>query len=456
MSSLHRLALILLLILGFLLPATSLVGPTFDPTSAWAEDEEEPAEDDDDPFGDGGDDFFDSPTTFSREQADKAIQKGAAWLKKQQGDDGSWGEVFGNAVYGGGQAQGGQGAHPAGPTALAIYALLKCKASLRDPVIRKGMDFLRKRHELPKGSYETSMMLLAICATADPYKTSRATVRNERKLKLKGRYRKWAQDLQRHLLDKKSGQGWRYNVTGQPAPHGGPRDLSSTQLAALGLFAAHRLRIRAPNDVWEDILAYSMAQQDTDGPEVVTKDPLTQAEIRRKSRGFAYIKGMEHPEEGKATGAMTACGIANIMMARFVLTDGGRSREAWDARPDAAKVQSSIEDGLTWLAENWSPNTNPGKKEMNVYHIYWMYAVERAMDLVGKQKIGSHLWYSEMGQSLISSQREDGSWDSQSAHKPSAVLDTCFALLFLKKATEGQIPFPSITGGSDEPPVDNR
>ena len=301
------------------------------------------------------------------------------------------------------------------------------------------------------------MMLLAVCATADPFKTSTATRRNEEKLKLKGTYRKWAQDLHRHLLDKKSGQGWRYNITGQPAaPHGGPRDLSSTQLAALALFAAHRLKIRAPDDVWEDILQFSLDQQDSDGPEVVTKDPLTQEEIRRKSRGFAYIKGLEHPEEGQATGSMTACGIANIMMARFILSDGGRKREEWDARPDAAKVQAAVEDGLTWLAENWSPNTNPRKKEMNVYHLYWMYAVERAMDLVGKQKIGNHLWYSEMGQNLINAQSEEGFWDSQSAHKPAAVLDTCFALLFLKKATQGQIPFPSITGGSDEPPVDNR
>jgi hypothetical protein len=78
------------------------------------------------------------------------------------------------------------------------------------------------------------------------------------------------------------------------------------------------------------------------------------------------------------------------------------------------------------------------------------------MDLVGNKMIGEHLWYSEMGQQLIDRQAEDGSWDSNSTHEPRQVLDTCFALLFLKKATEGQIPFPSVTGGSDEPPVDNR
>ena len=40
--------------------------------------------------------------------------------------------------------------------------------------------------------------------------------------------------------------------------------------------------------------------------------------------------------------------------------------------------------------------------------------------------------------------------------EPGDTLDTCFALLFLKRATRGSIPFPSLTGGSDDPPVDNR
>ena len=106
--------------------------------------------------------------------------------------------------------------------------------------------------------------------------------------------------------------------------------------------------------------------------------------------------------------------------------------------------------------ENWSPHANPRKASGNIYHLYWLYSVERAMDLVGHQKIGTHLWYSEMGQFLINRQLEDGAWDTHSGLDPRKVLDTSFALLFLKKATQGQIPFPSVTGGTDEPPVDNR
>ena len=443
------LAWLLLLLLVFV-PGTLLVGDLAGPT-AYAEEEDE-----DDPFGE--DETYEGETSFSKEQVTRAIQRGVTWLKANQKDDGSWGEIVGNAAYGGGQQQGQGYTHPAGSTALALYALLKCKVKLRDATVRKGFSWLKKRHKRPGGSYETSMLLLAVCATANPFKQTRAGSDRSERIKLKGEYRQWAQKLHEHLLDKRQGRGWRYQLTGQEgqAPGGHHQDLSSIQLAALGLFAARQAGIKTPGAVWEDILSYSMEQQDEDGPEVKSKDPLTGQEIVRRARGFAYIRGAQHPDEGKATGSMTACGIANIMMARHVLTEGGRKLEEWKQRPDAARVQESIDDGLIWLQENWSPFRNPRKQSNNVYHVYWLYAVERAMDLVGNKTIGKHLWYSEMGQQLIDRQKEDGSWDSESTHEPRKVLDTCFALLFLKKATEGQIPFPSVTGGSDEPPVDNR
>jgi hypothetical protein len=440
------------LALGLVVPGFSS-GPLGGARAARADDGDDPPGSDD-PFDDP--DTAESPTTFSAEQVDKAIRAGVDWLRKNQLDDGSWGEVVGNAAYGGGAMQGRGYTHPAGATALALYALLKCKVPVRDGSVKKGFEFLKKRFKRPGGSYEASMMLLAICATANPYKTSGASHRQVEKLKLTGSYRQWAQDVHDVLLDKKTGPAWRYQVEGQEnqAPDGHHQDLSSTQLASLALSAAEQLGIDTPDAVWEDILSFSMAQQDDDGPAVVTKDPLTGKEIRRRARGFAYIKGASHPEEGQAVGSMTACGIANVLMARAALSDGEKAAAAWSARPDAAKVQDSVEDGVAWLEENWSPYANPKKNQMNVYHLYWLYSVERAMDLLDRKKVGTHLWYSEMGQQLIDRQKPDGSWDSNSTHEPRQVLDTCFALLFLKRATKGLIP--AVTGGSDAPPIDNR
>jgi Prenyltransferase and squalene oxidase repeat len=453
---------LLLLPLALVLAPNAPHGWGLGPSLARADDGDPPkppAGPDDDPFADDPNDSFLGPTSFTAEQVDKAIEKGVAYLRKQQNINGSWGEITGGVPYGGGQAQGSMYTHPAGPTALALYTLLKCKVPAKDGSITKGFGFLKDNYRKPAGSYETSMLLLAICATGNPYKTRTASNRNVERLRLSSAFRGWALELVDHLVGKMVGDGWRYNITGQESqggPEGFNQDLSSTQLAALALFAANQVHVKTKDAIWESILKFSLSQQEESGPDVVEKDPITHAETHHHARGFAYTKGAASPDEGQATGSMTACGIANLMMARFVLTDGGRKQDAWDQRPDAAKVQEAVEDGLAWIAENWSNYTNPHKHQGNVYHLYWLYAVERAMDLIDKQKIGTHLWYSDMGQQLLDHQRDDGSWNTGSTHNPQDVLDTCFALLFLKRATKGQIPFPSITGGSDEPPVDGR
>jgi hypothetical protein len=410
----------------------------------------------------GDDDFFDGETSFSQKQVDIAIDKGVAWLKKKQRADGSWGELSGGQAYGGGNAAGGIYPHAAGPTALALYTLLKCKVNPKDPGIVKGFKWLKEsNNDIPGSSYESSMVLLAVTATADQAKTSKASEKNAEKVKLSGEMRGWAQKLVEDLMEKRQAKGaWRYNVSAKkgtvgPTP-GGEEDLSSTQLAALALFAAHRAGIKVKDKVWEEIITFALGNQDEDGPAHKFENSKTGKTEDWKARGFCYIKGEANPEEGQAVGSMTACGVGCLMMSRFILSDAGRKKEAWDARPDAPKIQSAINDGLAWLDLNWSNFDNPKKRQTNVYTIYWLYSFERMMDLIGLQRLGKHMWYSEMGQQLLNRQAEDGHWKTGTTLEPQDTLDTCFALLFLKRATKGAIPNPSLTGGSDDAPVDNR
>jgi hypothetical protein len=59
--------------------------------------------------------------------------------------------------------------------------------------------------------------------------------------------------------------------------------------------------------------------------------------------------------------------------------------------------------------------------------------------------LGKHDWYEEGAQHLLGAQSGDGSW---SAGGESALVNTCFALLFLKRATTPivQIPEQAYTG----------
>lgn len=414
-------------------------------------------------------DIFEGATTFSKEQADKAINAGIAWLSKKQGTDGSWGPIQGDAFYGGGQDDGSTRGyeHPAGSTAFAIYALLKSGLPENHPTIRKGFKYIKdNRLDEPRGAYETAALLLAVAATANPYKTSRAMDKaGDDRLVLKSAYKGWAQKLVDLLAEQRfpGCKGWRYFVNSTPG-HGGGEDLSSTQLAALAFFAASRSGVRPKkvkeSDLWEDILQFSMAQQEASGPEVEILDPAnrTGPKYKAQARGFAYVLTDPEPQHSKPYGSMTACGLANIEMARYMLKSGRGGAEKWEARKDKDAVQRSLYDGLGWLSANWSSliNPQPGAGDgTNNYHIYYQYAVERAMDLFALQQIDTHHWYSEMGQELINRQFPEGYWNTESTHKPKDVLDTCFALLFLKRATVGGIAFPSFTGGSG-PAQDNR
>src|SRR5262245_22055550 len=67
------------------------------------------------------------------EKVKEAIKKGVAWLKNAQLPDGSWGIVDGGEKYGGGKEDAHTYKHPAGPTALALYALLKSKEPIDEP-----------------------------------------------------------------------------------------------------------------------------------------------------------------------------------------------------------------------------------------------------------------------------------------------------------------------------------
>lgn len=72
------------------------------------------------------------------------------------------------------------------------------------------------------------------------------------------------------------------------------------------------------------------------------------------------------------------------------------------------------------------------------FHYYWLYAVERLGMLLRLRHIGFHEWYREGAQWLVGAQEADGGWvnpaGSLGAPEP-PLAATCFALLFLRRAT---------------------
>ncbi len=120
-------------------------------------------------------------------------------------------------------------------------------------------------------------------------------------------------------------------------------------------------------------------------------------------------------------GSMTAGGIASLSIYRWILRQD-HTRDKW------------VTGGVKFLSSNLVFKKNPKHSDEKRWQYYWIYAIERAGMIFGTERFGSHEWYPEGVDFLLPAQKEDGRWQADGSH---AIGDTCFAILFLRRATKG-------------------
>ena len=179
-------------------------------------------------------------------------------------------------------------------------------------------------------------------------------------------------------------------------------------------------------------------RQEPDGPKVprviVSTDPHQSDYVvgHDRARGWSYLQ-----EPFLATGSMTTSGIAVLAIAHDALTNPDRSN-LYDAKLERA-LTTAVADGFAWLDVNFTVERNPGKNAP-AWHYYYLYGLERAAIYGGKVLIGEHDWYVLGARYLVSHQKSDGRWSTGALggaeYEPSDVVDTAWAILFLKKATK--------------------
>jgi hypothetical protein len=397
------------------------------------------------------------------EQIDEAIKKGVAFLKTCQKDDGSFGLVDGDRFY---EGKAGDPYHmEPGLTAFALYALLKSGVKGDDPVIQEGFRYVLGKSQpdgnpdqpkhtwtVPLMSYEFSTMILAVEALHNPHKKEsiRVTLDKAKAAKRRKRLRKpkpvglpahWKERMQdwvNRLIARRSPHAWRYNQNaGKPGHLSFSQDMSSTQLALLALRAAsHCHGIKFDRDILYDVIEYCFAHQDAEGPKY--EIPLDPMEAKKRPggsiqvisgmvRGFAYSRKSHERNEKSSTGSMTTAGCANLIICKELLHREGRYRREYEV-----KVNQAIRDSMMWIDKYWNMKNNP---KSNRYFYYYLYGLERVGDLLGTLKIGNHYWYNEGAEVLVEEQYDDGAWERKTGLRPWDVIGTCFALLFLDRAT---------------------
>jgi len=171
-----------------------------------------------------------------------------------------------------------------------------------------------------------------------------------------------------------------------------------------------------------------------------------------RARGWSYL-----PSPFMATGSMTTAGISCLAICHDALM---RPRKLPIYTPKKRRqVARAIQDGFAWLDLNFTVASNPPSRAP-AWHYYYLYGLERAGVLAGGVLLGKHDWYIEGARYLVAHQKPGkaaeggGRWSTgalgAAAYKPSDVLDTAWAILFLKRATRPAqpIPGPVVTPGS--------
>ncbi len=198
-------------------------------------------------------------------------------------------------------------------------------------------------------------------------------------------------------------------------------DFSNTQYAALGIRACHDAGIVFPRE-----LVQRAREAWLDGQE---KAPSGRAVATGAApRGWAYRT--QHPD---AYGSMTAGGVGAVAIYDSIL--------GIDLKRDPA-----VQSGLAWLARHFTVKVNP-ERNGNYYHHYYLYGLERAGALCGTEKLGANWWYREGAAFLLETQVRGGAWRDEGEGGNGwgeSLRDTCFAILFLRRATKPLVDVASV------------
>ena len=319
------------------------------------------------------------------EKVDQAIERGVRHVWARQRDNGMFSNLNPNSFP---KPTGGiNTTFPGGAEVLGMCVLAYSGARPESPEVEKSLKVFTKLD-----LEQTYTLGFRIIALAEFYRHGQ----NKTKSKLR---KAMARDAKRLVEIQLGHGGWHYAKRDSDKFF----DFSNTQIAVLALALAVECGVEVPLEAFRKVGQLYVSRQRDDG-------------------GWDY----GHPQYGNKNsyGSMTAAAVASLFIIRDIVDPkqgcpcrGGRSRSTGNSAADAA-----MKRGIKWLGDRFSATSNPGWRGGVAY---WLYCCQRVGIATGMKYFGTHDWYREGAEALLSRQGRSGGWANWN--------DTCFALLFLIK-----------------------
>jgi hypothetical protein len=402
-----------------------------------------------------------------QEEVNKALDIGVQWLKNAQMPNGRW-----------------PGPHPVGMTALPALTLLECGVPADDSHVQKAVQQVREAMPRLNTTYELALAILFLDRLRDPADEERIQTCALRLVAGQTPAGGWSyncpllspqqeQDLLASMQQTRptsaldlfvtapdgsappgfvAGKDIRLdssidakllpagdappdpemfqkalarlpaNLKGVPAlqppakshnlPAHDQSDNSNTQFAILGLSAAHKHNLPL-----ERALAL-----------IVQRFHKSQLPSGRWNYPYS---SPPHPNQ-QWSPAMTGAGLLGLAVGLGLAADLAQRSATSGRFQDPA-----IEKGFEFLGQfigkplGSATSRNPHREPIN---LYFLWTVERCGVLYNRREICGKDWYHWGAELLLDNQRPDGSWMAGGYWGSIPVLDTSFALLFLKRA----------------------
>jgi hypothetical protein len=367
---------------------------------------------------------------------DRAVENGVTALRGLQTSDGTWPayKETGDATK-------------VGITALAGLALLECGAKADDPAVLRAADAVRNGSLKLSYNYSICLAILFFDRLGDPNDIPLIESLTVRLLAGQNSSGGWSYycppvpDAEVRRLRAKLAT--RRELVGQrdmPRPGCVKRTAKDLSPEIQQQLAQLQRRGSMAVDVFND---NSNTQFATLALWVARRYGLPVEEALR--RVGTRFRNSQHPDGGwgyfdpsmrarglmnRSTASMTCAGLLGLAVADGEAAEKVRERKPNAKAPRDINKDAQVRKGLLALgtAIGRRPSDEPAVGGRTYYFLWSLERVAVALDL---KTIGNQDWYAWGAEILLANQQKDGSWQASYGE---CGADTCFALLFLKRA----------------------